>query len=159
MALAMAAMMAPSAAPFFIAYGRDTRRPQAVVVAVLVYIGLWAAIGVAIDAAMNYVMVPSSPVIFAIAVAFAVLYSLSPWSRRAQMRCRDMCSRAPRGTSSGAAFRAGLSYSWCCVICSAGLMVPLIVVGMTSLIVMALGAALMVVYKVGEWRTLGATNL
>ena len=36
MAVSMAAMMVPTAAPFFLAYGRDTRRPVAIATVVLI---------------------------------------------------------------------------------------------------------------------------
>ena len=143
MALAMTAMMAPSAAPFFIAYGRDARRPAAVVIAVLVYGAVWAAIGLGVDALMNQVMMPAGWPVIAAALAVAAIYSLSPWSRWARARCRQMCWHAPRGT----ALTEGAMYAACCVVCSAGIMTVLVVLGMSNWLVIALGAAAMFAYK------------
>jgi predicted metal-binding membrane protein len=98
MAASMAAMMVPTAAPFFFAYGRDTRRPAAVVITVLIYVAGWAVIGAIADFAMGHAMMPSSPIVAAAAVAFGVVWTLSPWSRRARTRCREMCTRVPRAT-------------------------------------------------------------
>jgi hypothetical protein len=53
MAASMAAMMVPTAAPFFFAYGRDTRRPAAVVITLLIHVADWAAIGAIADFAMG----------------------------------------------------------------------------------------------------------
>ncbi len=150
MALSMAAMMAPSAAPFFFAYGRDTRRPLAVAVPVLIYVAVWAAIGLAVDAVMNQVMLPSSLVLDAAAVAFAILYTFSPWSRRAHARCVEMCGRVARHS----AVADGAMYAACCVVCSAGIMLALIVIGMSSWLVIAAGAAVMLAYKISGWREL-----
>lgn len=143
MAASMAAMMAPTAAPFFVAYGRDTRRPAGVAAVVLIYVAVWAAIGLALDALLSQVMVPSSTLIAIGAIAFAGLYMLTPLSRAARERCRQMCRHEKRGS----ALREGASYAASCVVCSAGVMVALIVLGMTNVLVLAVGAAVMLVYK------------
>ena len=150
MAVSMAAMMAPSAAPFFLAYGRDTRRPAAVAVAAVVYVAVWAAIGFAVDALMNQLMMPTTWQIVAAAVVVAALYSLSPWSRWARARCQEMCGHAVRG----GALAGGAVYAACCVICSAGIMAALVVVGMSNLTVIVLGAIAMFVYKFSGWGAL-----
>ena len=150
MAVSMAAMMAPSAAPFFLAYGRDTRRPAAVAVAVVVYVAVWAAIGLAVDALMNQVMVPSGWQILAVAVTLGALYTVTPWSRWARARCQEMCRHDARG----GAFADGAAYAGCCVVCSAGIMAALVVVGMSNLTVVVLGAIAMFVYKFSGWGAL-----
>ena len=143
MAASMAAMMAPTAAPFFLAYGRDSRRPAGIAAVVLMYVGVWAAIGLALNALMSQVMLPSSALIVGGAAAFAVVYTLMPWSRHARERCREMCRREPRAS----ALREGATYATSCVVCSAGVMAVLIVLGMTNLIVLVAGAAVMLAYK------------
>ena len=144
MALSMAAMMAPSAAPFFVAYGRDSRRPAAIAAVVLMYVAAWAAIGFAAGALMDRVMLPmfSWPIVIG-ALGAALLYALSPWARWARTRCRTMCGRSARG---GAISEAAV-YTACCVVCSAGLMAALIVVGMSNVLVLAGAAAAMLLYK------------
>ena len=98
----MAAMMVPTAVPFFFAYGRDTRRPAAVVITLLIYVAVWAAVGAIADFAMGQVMMPSSVIVTAAAVGFAGAWTLSPWSGRARALCYEMCMRAPALPASAA---------------------------------------------------------
>jgi predicted metal-binding membrane protein len=156
MAGVMAAMMLPTAAPFFFAYGRDTRRPSGVVITVLVYVAVWGAIGAVADFVVNQAMVPSSARVTALAIAFAVLYTLSPWSRRARARCRELCMRAPRGAGPGGALVEGSTYAACCVVCSAGVMVALVVLGMSNPLFIAAAAGVLMVDKVTDWGPLRA---
>lgn len=151
MAISMTAMMVPTAAPFFFAYGRDTRRPAAVAITVAVYVAVWALVGALADFVMGSVMVPSSIVVAGAAVAFAVAYTMSPWSARARARCRDMCMRAPRGSSLRDALREGSTYAVCCVACSAGAMVALVVLGMSNVLLIAVTAALLLLMKLTTW--------
>ena len=154
MAGLMAAMMLPTAAPFFFACGRDTRRPSAVAIAVLIYLAIWGTIGAVADLVMNQVMMPSSALVAVAAVAVAVLYTLSPWSRGARARCREMCMRAPRGTGLRGALVDGSTYAACCLVCSAGVMAALVVLGMSNLLLIAAAAALLLVYKLTDWSAL-----
>ena len=96
MAFSMAAMMAVSAGPFFFAYARDSRRPVATATVVLIYVAIWALIGFTLEYMMGMVMMPSSFLIAAGAVAMAVGYALTPWGRWARDRCRRMAQREPR---------------------------------------------------------------
>jgi predicted metal-binding membrane protein len=73
MAVAMAAMMVPSATPFFLAHGRDTRRREAIATVILIYAAVWAAIGLALDHLMSQVMMPSSLLVVGIAIAIALV--------------------------------------------------------------------------------------
>ena len=143
MAITMAAMMTPTAAPFFVAFGRDTRRPAAVATVVGVYVVVWALIGAAAGLLMDQVMLPSSTLAGVAAVALAGLYMLMPWSRRARERCREMCRRESRGSAA----REGAAYAASCVVCTAGVMAALLVLGMTNIALMAVAAGLMLVYK------------
>ena len=157
MAAMMAAMMVPTAAPFFFAYGRDTRRPAAVAITIAIYVAVWGVIGALAGLAMDKVMLPSSLLVGAAAIAFAVLYTLSPWSRRARARCREMCMRAPRGSSMREALVDGASYAACCLVCSAGVMVALVVLGMSNVFLIVAAAALLFVYKLADWSALVPT--
>lgn len=154
MAAIMAAMMVPTAAPFFFAYGRDTRRPAAVVITIAIYIAVWGSIGALAGVLMNQVMIPSSLLVMAAAAAFAVLYTVSPWSRRARARCREMCLRAPRSESLRGAIVEGATYAACCLICSAGVMVALLLLGMSNIYLIVAAAVLLLVYKVTDWGAL-----
>ncbi len=150
MAVSMAAMMAPSAAPFFIAYGRDTRRPAAVGIAVAIYAAVWVLIGLAVNALMGVVMMPASVVVDAAAIALAIAYVFTPWSRATRARCVELCGSVSRH----GALTDGLMYAACCVACTAGIMVALVVVGMNDLLVVVAGAAVMLVYKLSGWGEL-----
>jgi predicted metal-binding membrane protein len=154
MTAAMAGMMVPTAAPFFFAYGRDTRRPAAVAITILIYVAVWAAIGAIADFAMGQVMMPSSMIVTAAAIAFAVGWTLSPWSRRAQARCCEMCIRAPRTPGLHGALRDGSTYAACCLVCSAGVMVALVVLGMSNVWLVVAAAAALLVYKLTDWGAL-----
>ena len=143
MAISMAAMMAPSATPFFFAYGRDSRRPVGVAALVLIYAAVWAAIGLVAAAVMDRLMMPGGPLIVAAALGLAVVYALMPWSRWARERCRQMCRREPRAS----AVREGLTYAACCVACSAGIMAALVVIGMSNIVVLVAAAGAMFAYK------------
>ena len=151
MAFSMAAMMAASAVPFFFAYGRDSRRPAATAAVVLIYVAVWALIGFALDRAMALVMIPSAPLIAIAAIGVAVVYALTPWGRWARDRCRAMAQREPRGHRFRDAIADGASYTGCCIVCSAGIMLALVVAGMTNPLVIVAGASVMLLYKIAPW--------
>ena len=151
MAVSMAAMMAVSAAPFFLAYGRDTRRPAAIAAVIAVYLAVWGALGFALGTLMDQVMLPHSLPAGAIAVVAALAYAATPWGRWARERCRQMAIREPRGLELRDAIGEALQYTACCVICSAGVMLALVVIGMSSPLVITAGAAVMLAYKLSPW--------
>jgi len=148
MAASMAVMMAPTAAPFFLAYVRDSRRPFAIAALVAVYLAVWAAIGAAAGLVMNQVMVPQSQAIAAAAILFAGLYAIAPWTRWARARCRALCRPAVRDDSVRAALTEASTYTACCVVCSAAVMVAIAVIGMSNMVAVAAGAAVLLLYKV-----------
>jgi predicted metal-binding membrane protein len=145
MAISMAAMMVPSAAPFFVAYGRDTRRPVAVATVVLIYVAVWAAIGLALDYLMSQVMMPSS--LMVVGIAIAIVYAVTPWGRWARERCYEMSMREARAKRFRDAVAEGASYAACCVVCSAAAMLVVILLGMSNLLVIVVGAVVMLAYK------------
>jgi predicted metal-binding membrane protein len=151
MASSMAAMMAATAMPFFVAYGRDSRRPVATAAVVLIYVAVWALIGFALDYLMGMVMTPSSLLIAAAAVAVAGVYALTPWGRWARDRCREMAQRELRGPRFRDALADGASYTVRCIVCSAGIMLALVVVGTSNPVVIVAGAAVMLLYKIMPW--------
>ena len=155
MAVAMAAMMLPTAAPFFFAYWGVARRPGAIATVVLIYVAVWAVIGAAVEYLMGQVMLPSSFLVTAVAVGAALAYALTPWGRWAREECRRMSSRAPRGTRFRSAAAEGAAYAACCVVCSAGLMLVVIVLGMANPLVLVAGATAMLAYKLVPLPPLG----
>jgi predicted metal-binding membrane protein len=152
MAVSMVAMMALTATPFFLAYGRDTRRPVAIAAVVLIYVAVWAALGLALDNLVSRVMMPSSLLVVGIAVAIALVYAVTPWGRRAREQCRQMSMREPRGLRFRDAVAEGANYAACCVGCSAGAMLVVILLGMSNPLVIVAGAAVILAYKVIPWR-------
>ena len=147
MAISMAAMMAPTAAPFFVAFGRDTKRPVAVATTVVVYVAVWALIGAGAGWLMSQVMLPSSALIAVLAVGLAALYMLMPWSRWAQARCQAMCRREARGSGVRDTLVEAVIYTGCCIVCSAGVMGAVLIVGMSNVLVLISAAAALLVYK------------
>ena len=158
MAFAMAAMMTTSAVPFFFAYGRDSRRPVATAMVVLMYAATWALIGFTLDYMIGMVMMPSSFLIAAGAVAVAVVYALTPWGRWARDRCRGMVQREPRKSRFRDTLVDGARYTAYCIACSAGMMPLLVVVGMSNALVVVAGAAAMLVYKLTPWPVPALSN-
>jgi len=153
MAGLMAAMMLPTAAPFLVAYARDVRRPEPVAAVAFVYALVWAAIGLGIGWLMGQVMLPAASLpIAAAAVLFAGLYALTPWFRWARARCREMCrERHERTVRAG--LRSGAAYSGSCIVCSAGVMVALVLLGMSNLLLVAAAAAVILLMKLDTVRT------
>lgn len=147
----MAAMMSASAVPFFFAYGRDSRRPMATAAVVLIYAAVWALIGIALEHAMGTVMMPSAFPIAGAAVGVAVGYALTPWGRWAREQCRQMSMREQRGPRFRDAVAEGAGYAACCVACSGGLMLVVVMLGMSKPLVVVAGAAAMLAYKVIPW--------
>jgi predicted metal-binding membrane protein len=142
MAASMAAMMLPTAAPFFVAYGRSSRRAGPTAIVVATYVAVWATIGVASYLVMARVMLPSGLWVAAAAVLFAALYALAPWTRRGRAKCREMCHEP-----AGHPVRGGLTYAASCVACSAGVMVAVVILGMSNLALMAAAAAVVLLLK------------
>ena len=151
MTVSMAAMMVPTAAPFFLAYGRDTRRPAPIATVILLYVAAWAATGLALDHLMSHSTIRMSLPVVAISVAVAVSYAATPWGRRAREQCRQMSTREPRGPRFRDSVAEGATYRACCVVCSAGVMLVVIVLGMSNPLVIVAGAAVMLAYKAIPW--------
>lgn len=136
MAVSTAGMMLPTAVPFLLAL----RRPGQIAVAGGIYLAVWALIGAAAYLAMGSLMLPSSVAV--VAIALAGLYLLSPWARAARAHCQELCRQTTADP-----MRAGLVYTGNCVLCSAGVMAALMVLGMTNVVLLAAGAVVLLLYK------------
>jgi predicted metal-binding membrane protein len=152
-----AAMMTPSALPFVISFARRTSRWQLpTAVLVTAYFSVWVAFGVSAYYLFMLVSLPlPAPVTTGIAVAFAGLYAFTPLMRIGQARCIAMCRRTeaigPAGVLRGAASE-GVAYGIGCVACSGGVMLALIILGMSNIVLMVAGSALILLYKIaGRW--------
>ncbi len=144
-----AAMMAPSALPFVVAFARRARAwplPSAVLVAA--YLAVWTVFGFG-----AYIASMAFPVLWpaGIAIAFVGLYAFTPLMRAGQARCISMCRRRDpiEGRGVRAAAGEGLTYGVSCVACSGAVMFALVVLGMSSIVLMGAGSALILLYKVG----------
>jgi predicted metal-binding membrane protein len=162
-AVMMAAMMLPSALPLLyrfarLAEGRPSR-PAAVAVLGVIYLVVWLAFGALAYVAYNALGMPwlDHALVGGVALALAALYALTPLKRISQDRCREVCALhgpLPFNLVCAGAV-AGWRYGLSCLGCSAGLMVAMVLVGMTSLGWTIVLAALVLAYKFGPratWR-------
>jgi len=102
------------------------------------YLAVWIAFGVAAYALLRDEL--ATNVVAAVVVA-AAIYEVTPLKRRSLRRCRSQ-------EASTTAFRSGLRHGVDCVGCSGGLMVVLLVLGLMSVLWMALIAAAIFAQKV-----------
>lgn len=156
-----AAMMLPSATPFVVAFTRGFARDRLWLVGaallVAAYLAVWAVFGLVLFAVSRVVLLPAPSVaVTLIAVAFAAAYGLSPLRRAGEARCVDMCRRF-EGAAGGAvrsAVARGGRYGLGCVLCTAGVMVAVFVVGMSDLRLMAVGTAAVALLKLRSWAAM-----
>ncbi len=159
----MAAMMLPSAIPLVYRFAREAEgrrgRPVALAVLTLVYLAVWLAFGVICYLAYNALGISGRgrAVAGGVTLGLAALYALTPLKRMSQDRCREVC--ALHGPLPFNLVRAGALAGWryglSCQGCSAGLMVAMVLVGMSSLTWTVVLAALVLVYKFAprmSWR-------
>ncbi len=85
--------------------------------------------------------------ILGIALCLASVYALTPMRQRFCAGCRTMCDQVTARPGAGA-IASGLGYGLNCVGCSAGLMVVMLVAGMSDLAWMVIVAAIVLLYKV-----------
>ena len=151
----MAAMMLPSAIPLVFRFAREAQgrraRPFALAVLALVYLAVWLAFGVVCYLAYNALGMPwrNRALTGGVALGLAALYSLTPIKRISQDRCREVCALhgpLPLNLVRAGAL-AGWRYGLSCLGCSAGLMVAMVLVGMSSLTWTVVLAALVLIYK------------
>ena len=151
-----AAMMSPSTLPFVVSFARRARRwPLGAVVLVAAYLLVWTGFGVALYFISDAISLPlPASTAAGLAIACAGLYALTPLRRLGQVRCMEMCRRRDSidGMDLRIAAAEGTSYGLGCVACSGGVMVALMVLGMTNVLWLAAGAAVVLLYKfVGRW--------
>lgn len=150
----MAAMMLPPTAPLAATFvrrlGPSRLWPVGVVSLIAGYLVVWTVFGVLLYVTWTVVM-PSwqLEVTLGVAIAFAGLYALTPMQRGGQARCLQMCRESTRldGNPILAGLWQGFAYGLRCIACSAGVMVAVLVAGMSDLRLMVLAAALVLVSK------------
>ena len=156
-AVMMTAMMAPSAAPLVFEFARGSERRRtwrlATVILVATYLSIWLAFGVA-----GYAVRSNLPLTWfenglfgGIALVAAGLYGLTPLKRASEARCRELCAlHGPLPFNlTRSALVVGGRYAISCIGTSAGLMVVVLIVGMSSLLWAIIASAVVLVYKLG----------
>jgi predicted metal-binding membrane protein len=160
-----AAMMLPSAAPMILTFSRvaagRAERGRAYVspwIFVGGYLGAWLSVGVvafAVDRLLASVAGGvlawdrSGPVVAGITVIAAGLYELTPLKRACLRHCRTPLHFVMHGWHEGrlGALRMGVAHGAICIGCCAGLMVILFVLGVMSVLWMAIIAGVIAAEK------------
>jgi predicted metal-binding membrane protein len=164
-AVMMAAMMFPSALPvvFEFAQHAERRRGWQAATAVLgvTYLGIWLAFGIGCYVVYNALGMPwpNQGLIGGAALVIAGLYGLTPLKRASEAWCRERCAlHGPLPFNlMRSAVVAGARYGFSCLGCSAGLMVAMVLIGMSNLVWMIVLAVVVFVYKVAPAPTPRAT--
>lgn len=161
--VSMAAMMLPSALPLVCEFARRSkgRRGGRAATAVLAgtYLFIWLALGVVGYVALGAVPVSAAQARWAggAALALAGLYALTPLQHASEARCRELCAlhgRLPFNLTRSALV-AGARYGLSCVVCSGGLMVAMLIIGMAQLGWMVILAGVVLAYKLGPAPDVG----
>jgi predicted metal-binding membrane protein len=121
------------------------------------YLGLWLAFGVASYAFYNAVGMPwpNQGLIGGGALVIAGLYALTPVKRASEARCRELCAlHGPLPFNlMRSAVVVGARYGLSCLGCSAGLMLAMVLIGMSSLVWMTVLAVIVLAYKLAPAPT------
>jgi predicted metal-binding membrane protein len=157
----MAAMMLPSATPLVFEFARNAegRRGWQAATALLgvTYLGAWLAFGVVCYALYNAVGMPwpNQGLAGGAALVIAGLYALTPVKRASEAWCRELCAlHGPLPFNlMRSAIVVGARYGVSCLGCSAGLMIAMVLIGMSNLVWMIALAAVVLAYKVAPAPT------
>ncbi len=158
----MAAMMLPSATPLVFEFARNAegRRGWQAATALLsvTYLGVWLAFGVVGYALYNAVHMPwpNQRLLGGAALVIAGLYALTPAKRASEARCRELCAlHGPLPFNlMRSAVVAGARYGLSCLGCTAGLMLAMVLIGMSNLVWMIVLTAVISTYKLVPAPTL-----
>lgn len=160
-AVMMAAMMIPSATPLLFDFARtaEGRRGWRTATGLLgaTYLGVWLAFGVVCYGVYNILGMPwpNQTFIGGGVVVLAGLYALTPIKRASEARCRELCAlHGPLPFNlMRSAVVAGARYGLSCLGCSAGLMVAMLLIGLSNLVWMIALSAVVLIYKLGPAPT------
>lgn len=155
----MAGMMLPAAAPFVFGFASRFAQsriwPLGAVLLVAAYVLVWMGFGLVAYLAYQALGMPwpRQNLIAGVAIAAAGIYALTPLKRAAQARCRAMCREMPpeRPSIIPLAVTRGIEYGVNCVGCSAGLMIALLIIGMSNLALSLVATGVVLLYKVAPW--------
>jgi predicted metal-binding membrane protein len=159
----MAAMMLPSAVPLIFEFARRSEGrqawPLATAMLAITYLAVWLAFGLACYGVYVALQMPwpNQSWVGGIALVLAGLYALTPIKRASQARCRELCAlHGPLPFNLlHSAIIAGVRYGLSCAGCSAGLMIAMVLVGMSNLLGAVMLAGLVLTYKLAPplaWR-------
>ncbi|HET7038231.1 MAG TPA: DUF2182 domain-containing protein [Thermomicrobiaceae bacterium] len=159
----MAAMMLPSAVPLIFAFARRSEGrhawPLATALLAVTYLAVWLAFGLVCYGIYTAFRMPwpHQSWVGGAALVLAGLYGLTPLKRASQARCRALCAlHGPLPFKlTRSAVIVGLRYGVSCAGCSAGLMIAMVLLGMSNLLAALPLAALVLVYKLAppfDWR-------
>jgi predicted metal-binding membrane protein len=160
-AVMMAGMMLPSATPVVFEFARSAERRRRWQVATtllgVTYLSVWLAFGVVCFALYNALGMPwpTQRLVGGAALAIAGLYALTPLKRASEARCRELCAlHGPLPFNlmrSGAV--VGARYGLSCLGCSAGVMLAIVLIGMSNVIWMIGLTAVVLAYKIAPAPT------
>jgi predicted metal-binding membrane protein len=157
----MAAMMFPSAMPLMFEFARNAEGRRAWQAATTLvgatYLGVWLAFGVVCYALYNALGMPwpQQSVVGGVALILAGLYALTPLKRASEARCRELCAvhgPLPFNLMRSAGV-AGGRYALSCLGCSAGLMLAMLLIGISNLLWMIALTAVLLIYKLAPAPT------
>jgi predicted metal-binding membrane protein len=158
----MAAMMLPSAMPLMFEFARNAEGRigwrMATALLGMTYLGVWMAFGVVCYLLYNAIGMPwpNQALVGGGALVIAGLYALTPLKRANEARCRELCAvHGPLPFNlMRSAMVAGGRYGLSCLGCSAGLMLAMVLIGMSNLLWMIALTALILIYKLAPVLTL-----
>jgi predicted metal-binding membrane protein len=158
----MAAMMFPSAMPLIFEFARDAERRSGWRAATALlggtYLGVWLVFGVVCYALYNALGMPwpNQGLVGGIVLILAGLYALTPLKRASEARCRELCAvHGPLPFNlMRSAVVAGGRYGLSCLGCSAGLMVAMVLIGISNVVWMIALTAVLLIYKLAPAPTL-----
>jgi predicted metal-binding membrane protein len=158
----MAAMMFPPAMPLMFEFARNAERRRgwrfATAVLGMTYLGVWLAFGVVCYLLYNALGMPwpNQALLGGATLVVAGLYALTPLKRASEARCRELCAvHGPLPFNlMRSAIVAGGRYGLSCLGCSAGLMVAMVLIGVSNLIWMIALTAVIFIYKLAPAPTL-----
>jgi predicted metal-binding membrane protein len=157
----MAAMMFPSAMPLMFEFARNAERRHgwraASVLLGMTYLGVWLAFGVVCYLLYNALGMPwpNQALVGGAALVIAGLYALTPLKRASEAWCRELCAlHGPLPFNlMRSAVVAGGRYGLSCLGCSAGLMVAMVLIGLSNLVWMIALTAVILIYKLAPAPT------
>ncbi|MBV9546011.1 MAG: DUF2182 domain-containing protein [Chloroflexi bacterium] len=154
--LMIVAMMLPSATPLVFEFAEHAERRRnwvaATALLAMTYLGVWLAFGVVCYVVLNALGMPwpNQQLVGGAALVAAGVYAFTPLKRASEARCRELCALhgpLPFNLLRSAVVSGG-RYGLSCLGCTGGVMVAMLLVGLSSLTWMIVLTAILLVYKI-----------